>query len=80
MTKDYNIWLAVVNTAFAFTLWSLTLRTLSALESSLINNTMLIQIPILALFFLGEQITWREGLGMVLAGIGILMVQLCRKE
>jgi drug/metabolite transporter (DMT)-like permease len=50
------------------------------LESSLINNAMLIQIPILALFFLGEQITWREGLGMVLAGIGILMVQICRKE
>ena len=74
------VWLALVNTAFAFTLWNLTLRTLSALESSLINNAMLIQIPILALLFLGEQITWREGLGMLLAGIGILMVQLFRKE
>lgn len=35
-------WLAVVNTAFAFTVWNLTQRTLSAVESSLINNTMLI--------------------------------------
>lgn len=69
-------WLAVVNTAFAFTLWNGTLRTLTAMESSLINNAMLIQIPILALLFLGEQITGREVLGLVLAGIGIVMVQL----
>jgi drug/metabolite transporter (DMT)-like permease len=40
-------WLAVVNTAFAFTLWNLTQRTLSAMESSLINNAMPIQIPLL---------------------------------
>jgi drug/metabolite transporter (DMT)-like permease len=42
------IWLAVVNTAWAFTLWNHTLRTLTALESSLVNNTMLIQIALLA--------------------------------
>ena len=70
------IWLAVVNTAFAFTLWNHTMRRLSAMESSIINNTMMIQIPILALLFLGERITWREGLGMVLAAAGILIVQL----
>lgn len=69
-------WLAVVNTAFAFTLWNVSLRTLTAMESSLINNTMLIQIPILALLFLGEQITGREVLGLVLAGTGIVTVQL----
>ena len=34
-------WLAVVNTAFAFTLWNRTLRTLTAVESSIINSTML---------------------------------------
>lgn len=72
-------WLAVVNTAFAFTLWNQTMRTLSAMESSLINNTMMIQIPVLALIFLRESITWREGLGMVLAGIGIVIVQLRRR-
>ena len=69
-------WLAVVNTAFAFTLWNQTMRILSAMESSLINNTMMIQIPVLALIFLGESITWREGLGMLLAGAGIVIVQL----
>jgi drug/metabolite transporter (DMT)-like permease len=73
-------WLAVVNTAFAFTLWNLTLRTLSATESSIINNAMLIQIPILAVLFLGESITWRELVGLIVAGIGILLVQLGRRK
>ena len=71
-------WLAVINTAFAFTLWNLTMRVLSAMESSIINNMMMVQIPILALLFLGERITWQEGIGMVLAAIGIVIVQLRR--
>jgi drug/metabolite transporter (DMT)-like permease len=71
-------WLAVVNTAFAFTLWNHTLRTLSAMESSIINSTMLVQIAVLAWLFLGEQLTWQEGIGMALAGLGALIVQLRR--
>jgi drug/metabolite transporter (DMT)-like permease len=73
-------WLAIANTAFAFTLWNQTMRLLSAFESSIINNMMLVQIPILALLFLGEQITWREGSGMILAGTGIIIVQLRRRS
>jgi drug/metabolite transporter (DMT)-like permease len=69
-------WLALVNTAFAFTLWNNTLRTLSAMESSIINNAMLIQIPILAWLFLGEPITWKQAVALALAGGGILAVQL----
>ncbi|MCU0485333.1 MAG: DMT family transporter, partial [Anaerolineales bacterium] len=38
-------WLAGINTAFAFTLMNHTLRTLTAMESSMINSTMLIWIP-----------------------------------
>ena len=68
-------WLAVVNTTFAFTLWNHILRTLSAMESSIINSTMLVQIAVLAWLFLGERLTWQEGIGMVLAGLGALMVQ-----
>ena len=71
-------WLAIVNTAFAFTLWNRTLRVLSAMESSIINSTMLIQIAVLAWVFLGESVTWLEGIGMFLAGIGVLIVQLRR--
>jgi drug/metabolite transporter (DMT)-like permease len=69
-------WLALVNTAFAFTLWNYTLRTLSATESSIINNAMLIQIPILAWVFLGETVTARQGLSIIIAGVGIVLVQL----
>jgi len=69
-------WLAVVNTALAFTLWNITLRTLTAVESSLINNTMLVQIAVLAWLFLAEPLTWPKMLGLGLATGGILMVQL----
>ena len=37
----YLLWLAIVNTALAFTIWNYTLRTLTAMESSIINGTML---------------------------------------
>jgi drug/metabolite transporter (DMT)-like permease len=69
-------WLAIVNTAFAFTVWNFTLRSLSATESSVINGTMLIWIPLLAVIFLDEQVTGKELMGLVVAGIGTLVVQL----
>ena len=69
-------WLAVANTAFAFTLWNRTLRTLTAVESSVINNTMLVQIALLAWVFLGEGLSGREAMGMVWVGLGALLVQL----
>ncbi len=69
-------WLAVVNTAFAFTFWNLTLRKLSALESSVINNTMLVQIAVLAWVFLGEGLGVRQIIGLLLATAGTLVVQL----
>lgn len=69
-------WLPVVNTAFAFTLWNRTLRTLTAVESSIINSTMLGQIAVLAWLFLGESLSWQRGVGLVLAALGTLMVYL----
>jgi drug/metabolite transporter (DMT)-like permease len=72
-------WLAVVNTAFAFTLWNHTLRTLSAVESSVINSMMMPQIAILAFVFLGEALTGREILGLVLVSLGVIVVQLQKK-
>lgn len=69
------LWLALINTAFAFTLWNHTLRTLTATESSIINGTMMIWIPILALLFLGETMTSKEVIGLVITGAGTLIVQ-----
>jgi drug/metabolite transporter (DMT)-like permease len=68
--------LAVVNTAFAFTLWNHTLRSLTATQSSVINNTMLIQIAVLGWVFLGDHLTAREIAGLVVAAAGALVVQL----
>ncbi len=74
------IWLAVVNTAFAFTLWNHTLRTLTAVESSVINSLMMPQIAILAFLFLGENLSGKEIWGLVLVGVGVLIVQLKRQN
>jgi drug/metabolite transporter (DMT)-like permease len=72
-------WLAVVNTAFAFTLWNHTLRTLPAMESSVINSTMLVQTALLAWIFLGESLTIQKWIGLLLTGFGVVIVQLRRK-
>ncbi len=71
-------WLAVVNTAVAFTLWNRSLRALTAVESSVINNLMLPQIAILAWVFLGESLNLRQIVGLALVGVGTLIVQLWR--
>jgi drug/metabolite transporter (DMT)-like permease len=71
-------WLAAVNTALAFTLWNRTLQTLSAVESSIINNTMLVQIAILAWLFLGERPGTVDVVGLILAAVGVLLAQIRR--
>lgn len=68
-------WLALVNTALAFTLWNLSLRRLSAVESASINNTMLIQIAFLAWIFLSEPLGTPELLGIALVTVGVLLTQ-----
>ena len=80
MNIIYLLWLAIINTAFAFTLWNLTLRTLTAMESSIINGTMLIQIAVLAWIFIDEPITLQEGIGMFIAGTGAVIVQIRRTK
>ena len=76
----YLLWLAIINTALAFTIWNYTLRTLTAMESSIINGTMLIQIALLAWIFLGETISAKEISGMLIAAIGAVLVQLKLKK
>jgi drug/metabolite transporter (DMT)-like permease len=69
-------WLAVINTAFTFTLWNTSLRVLTAAESSVIINSMMIQIPVLAVIFLGETLSLKQILGLAGAFAGIMLVQL----
>jgi drug/metabolite transporter (DMT)-like permease len=71
--------MGVVNTAFAFTLWNRSLQHLSAVESSIINNTMLIQIAVLAWVFLDERLGWVAILGLALAAAGIFLANIRRR-
>lgn len=69
------VWLAIVNTAVAFTLWNAALRRLSAVESAGINNTMLVQIAFLAWIFLGEAPGAAGLVGIAVVSIGIYLTQ-----
>jgi len=72
------LWLAAVNTAFAFTLWNRSLQTLNAVEASALNSTMLPQIALLAWLFLGESLNAREVLGLATAATGVYVVQMSK--
>ncbi len=72
------LWMAVVNTAFAFALWNYTQRSLQAMETSIINNTMTVQIAILGWIFSGEGLSAMEIAGVILVTVGTVLVQLRR--
>lgn len=67
--------LASINTALCFTLWNYTQQTLTATESTIINNTMLVQIAILAWVFLGEKQSTNGLIGLALVTVGAIIVQ-----
>jgi drug/metabolite transporter (DMT)-like permease len=69
-------WLAAINTALAFTLWNTALRELKAVEANTINNTMLIQIALLAAIFLNESLSLRQWVAIAVVAIGVWLVQL----
>lgn len=69
-------WLALVNTALAFTLWNAVLRTLTAVEASILNSLMMPQIAVLSLLFLGETLSGRDMLGLALVFAGVVIVQI----
>lgn len=68
--------LALVNTAFAFTLWTHTQKMLASFESTIINNTMVIQVAVLAFVFLGEPITPLRWVAVGVVAAGTVLVQL----
>jgi len=68
--------LAIVNTAFTFVMWNYTLQTLTAMESSIINGMMLVFIAIFSWIFLGETQTPMGVIGLSLALIGAILVNI----
>jgi len=68
--------LASVNTAFAFTLWNRSLQVLTAVESGIINNAMLVQIALLSWIFLDAQLTWLDWAALLIATAGMVLVSI----
>lgn len=69
------VWLGAVNGALGFVLWTWSQKSLQAFESSILNNTMLLEITALDVLLLGRQVGVKEAAGLVLAGLGIVVVQ-----
>jgi len=66
--------LGVVNTALAFTLWHMAMRTLNALHAGIIGSAQVVEVPVFAFVVLGESLTTGRIIGSVLVLAGILLV------
>jgi drug/metabolite transporter (DMT)-like permease len=71
----YILWLAVANTALAFTLWNKAMQVLRAVDMALINSTMMPQIVILSIIFLNELPGLLDWMGLILLGFSVAAVQ-----
>ena len=76
ISTGYILILSVVNTAFAFTIWNHAMQKLKAVEISIINNTMLFQITILAVIFLAERPTGIQWIGLIIVAVAGLLLPL----
>jgi drug/metabolite transporter (DMT)-like permease len=70
------IWLAAVNTALTYTLWTQTQRTLRAVESSVLGDLTVILIAVLGWFVLDESLEPLQIAGLIVAVVGVAIVQL----
>lgn len=61
--------------AFAGLLWNEALEALKAYEASVMQNTMLIQVALLSVIFLGERLGWQNVVGGILVILGALLVE-----
>ena len=76
----YILWLSLVNTAFAFTLWNHAMQRLRAVEISMINNTMTFQITILAVIFLNERPSAIQWIGLMITAIAAIFLPLFKAK
>ncbi|NWF94854.1 MAG: EamA family transporter [Candidatus Thorarchaeota archaeon] len=70
------LWLAVANTAIAFSIWNRAMQALRAVDIAMINSMMLPQIAVLSVIFLGEWPDVAEWIGLGVLAISVLVLQL----
>ena len=70
------LWLAAVNTAFTYTLWTQVLRSLRAVEASVLGDLTVLMTAVLGWLVLGEALGPVEIAGLVLTVVGVAIVQL----
>ncbi|MFQ5856465.1 MAG: DMT family transporter [Anaerolineae bacterium] len=68
-------WLAVVNTALAYTLWNHALRTLKAFELNVLANITPLGTACMAWLMLHEPLTLRQAFGILIVLAGVSLVQ-----
>ncbi|MFQ5594455.1 MAG: DMT family transporter [Anaerolineae bacterium] len=69
------LWLSVVNTALAYTLWNDALRTLKAFELNVFANVTPLATALLAWLMLNESLTLRQVAGILIVLAGVSLVQ-----
>jgi drug/metabolite transporter (DMT)-like permease len=74
------VFLGVVTTALAFTMWHEAMRGMKALHAGIIASGQIIEVPILAVIILGESFTYRQWIGSGIVLVGILAVQASRQS
>lgn len=74
------LWLAVINTVFAYLLFYHSLRVLTALELHVLLNLSPLGTAVLAGLILGERLTSTQIVGMITVIVGVSLVQWRRSE
>ncbi len=73
------LWLGVANTALAFTLWNIALRTLQALEAGVIATAQVIEVTLMAWIVLAEPLSAGRLLAALFILAGVILVQTPRR-
>ncbi|MFQ5793926.1 MAG: DMT family transporter [Candidatus Bipolaricaulia bacterium] len=73
------LWLAVINTAFAYMLYYHSLQVLTAVEMNVMLNLAPLVTAVLAWFLLSERLGMIQIIGMITAIIGVVLVQWRRR-
>lgn len=74
------VWLAAINTAFAYLLYYHALRTLTALEMNMMMNLTPLGTALLAWIMLGDRLTLAQVIGMLVVIAGVALVQWGRSQ